>query len=172
MANRDHPCRVLFDELCGLSQVYSLSPPACFMSDLYVNSRLTIAEKEITITAARSSGPGGQNVNKVNSKITLRWSPSKCQDLNSQWCRRLITRYGNRINREGELVLHSEQYRDQGRNLADVRQKLISMLLECQSAPKSRKATRPTRASQRRRLDQKTRQSEKKQNRRRPQRDE
>jgi ribosome-associated protein len=142
------------------------------MADLYVNSRLTIAEKEITITAARSSGPGGQNVNKVNTKITLRWSPSQCPELNSSWCRRFVTRHGNRINREGELVLHSEQYRDQGRNLADVRQKLVDMLLECQSAPKPRKATRPTRASQRRRLDQKSRQSQKKLNRRRPSRDE
>lgn len=135
------------------------------MADLYVNSRLTIAEKEISISAARSSGPGGQNVNKVNSKVTLRWSPARCEELDAAWCRRFVTRYGNRINREGQLVLHSEQYRDQGRNLADVRQKLASMLLECQSAPKLRKATRPTRGSQRRRLEQKSRQSQKKQNR-------
>jgi ribosome-associated protein len=141
------------------------------MSDLYVNPRLTIAEKEITITAARSSGPGGQNVNKVNSKVTLRWSPARCDGLNADWRRRFVTRHGNRINREGELVLHSERYRDQGRNLTDVRQKLTEMLLECQAAPKPRKATRPTRSSQRRRLDEKSRQSQKKQNRRKPTRD-
>ena len=141
------------------------------MAELYVNSRLTIAEKEISISAARSSGPGGQNVNKVNSKVTLRWSPKRCEMLDVAWCRRFVTRYGNRINRDGELVLHSEQYRDQGRNLADVRQKLASMLLECQSPPKPRKATRPTRGSQRRRLEQKSRQSQKKQNRRSPGRD-
>jgi ribosome-associated protein len=145
----------------------SLSNTACVMADLYVNSRLTIAEKEITITAARSSGPGGQNVNKVNSKVTLRWSPSRCNPLPDDWRRRFVTRHGNRINRGGELVLHSEQYRDQGRNLADVRQKLANMLLECQSAPKTRKATRPTRSSQRRRLDEKSRQSQKKLGRRR-----
>lgn len=141
------------------------------MSDLYVNPRLTIAEKEITITAARSSGPGGQNVNKVNSKVTLRWSPAQCEQLNPAWRRRFVARFGNRINREGELVLHSERYRDQGRNLTDVRQKLTEMLLECQAAPKLRKATRPTRSSQRRRLDEKSRQSQKKQNRRKPTRD-
>ena len=138
------------------------------MSDLLINSRLTIGEKEITITAARSSGPGGQNVNKVNSKVTLRWSPARCDQLSGDWCRRFVTRHGNRINRDGELVLHSERYRDQGRNLTDVRQKLTEMLLECQAAPKLRKATRPTRGSQRRRLDQKRRQSQKKQNRRKP----
>ncbi len=135
------------------------------MSDLYVNSRLTIAESELTITRARSSGPGGQNVNKVNSKVTLRWSPQQCAAMDPAWRRRFSARYGNRINRDGELVLHSEKFRDQPRNLADVRQKLVEMLLQCQAAPKKRIATRPTRGSQRRRLDQKTRQSQKKQNR-------
>ncbi len=141
------------------------------MANLYVNSRLTIAEKEITITAARSSGPGGQNVNKVNSKVTLRWSPSQCHALDPQWRRRFIARHGGRINRNGELVLHSEQYRDQSRNLADVRVKLVNLLLECQSAPKTRKATRPTQGSKRRRLEQKRRQSDKKVSRRSPSRD-
>jgi ribosome-associated protein len=141
------------------------------MSDLFVNSRLTISEQEIRITAARSSGPGGQNVNKVNSKVTLRWSPSRCDALDAAWRRRFEARYGGRINREGELVLHSEQYRDQTRNRADVRQKLVEMLLGCQSAPRPRIATRPSRASQRRRLDQKSRQSQKKQSRQKPRRD-
>lgn len=135
------------------------------MHDLYVNSRLTIAEKEISITTARSSGPGGQNVNKVNSKVTLRWSPTRCAGLDPAWRRRFVARQTNRINRDGELVLHSDRYRDQGRNLSDVRQKLVDLLLACQDAPAPRKATRPTRASQRRRLDQKTRQSKKKQDR-------
>lgn len=141
------------------------------MSELRVNSRLTIAEKEIKITTARSGGPGGQNVNKVNSKVTLRWSPSRCAALDPAWRRRFLLRHANRINREGQLVLHSERYRDQGRNLADVRQKLVTMLLESQSAPKSRKATRPTKGSQRRRLEKKQRQSEKKERRRAPSRD-
>lgn len=135
------------------------------MSDLYVNKRLTIAEKELTITAARSGGPGGQNVNKVNSKVTLRWSPSRCPAMPDGWRQRFVRLHGNRINREGELVLHSERYRDQGRNLTDVRQKLLGMLLSCQSAPKKRKATRPTLASKRRRLDAKSRQSKKKRDR-------
>lgn len=135
------------------------------MADLYVNKRLTIAEKEIGITTARSSGPGGQNVNKVNSKVTLHWSPSACEAFDPAWRRRFVSRYGNRINREGKLVLHSEKYRDQGRNLADVRQKLVTLLLDCQDAPTPRKATKPSRSSQRRRMDQKTRTGEKKRSR-------
>ncbi len=138
------------------------------MTDLYINSRLTIAERELGISTARSSGPGGQNVNKVNSKVTLRWNPTECQSFDPAWRRRFLARYSNRVNREGEIVLHSERYRDQGRNLADVRQKLVEMLLECQSPPKTRKATRPTKGSQRRRLNEKRRHSEKKEGRRRP----
>lgn len=135
------------------------------MTDLYVNPRLTIAEKEFTITKARSSGPGGQNVNKVNSKVTLKWSPARCESMSEDWRQRFIRLNRNRINREGELVLHSERYRDQGRNLDDVRQKLVNLLLSCQSPPKKRKPTRPTKASKRRRLDEKSRQGQKKRDR-------
>ena len=141
------------------------------MSDLFVNSRLTIPDNELAVTRARSSGPGGQNVNKVNSKVTLKWSPKDCAGIDAAWRKRFLARHANRINREGQLVLHSERFRDQPRNLADVRQKLVDMLLACQAAPKKRIATRPSRASQRRRLDQKTRQSQKKQARRKDFRD-
>ena len=138
------------------------------MADLYINPRLTIPDKQLAVSAARSSGPGGQNVNKVNSKVTIRWSPGACAEIPTDWRNRFLARFSNRINREGELVLHSEKYRDQGRNLADVRQRLVEMLLDCQSAPRRRKPTRPTLGSQRRRLDQKTQQSQKKQRRRKP----
>lgn len=132
------------------------------MADLYVNKRLTLLEKDIAISTARSSGPGGQNVNKVNSKVTLHWSPGACEALDPAWRRRFVARNANRINKDGFLVLHSEKYRDQGRNLSDARQKLIDLLLECQDAPTVRKATRPTRSSQRRRMDEKSRRGEKK----------
>ena len=138
------------------------------MADLFVNSRLTIPDRQLMMSTARSSGPGGQNVNKVNSKVTLHWNPAQCDQLDEAWLRRLKSRYGNRMNRDGQIVLHSDKYRDQWRNLANVRQKLVEMLLECQAPPKVRKATRPTKGSQRRRLDNKRRNSEKKQRRRRP----
>lgn len=137
------------------------------MSGLYINARLTIPESELQVSTARSSGPGGQNVNKVNSKVVLRWNPGQCMSLDPAWCRRFVARHGNRINREGEIVLHSDRYRDQGRNLGDVRQKLVAMLLECQSPPKIRKATRPTKGSQRRRLEEKRQHAQKKEGRRR-----
>ena len=132
------------------------------MADLYVNSRLTIPSDEISISTARSSGPGGQNVNKVNSKVTLHWSPGNCAALRADWRRRFVASYANRINREGHVVISSQQYRDQTRNLADVRQRLANMLLSCQNPPKPRRETRPTLGSKRRRLEQKRQQSQKK----------
>ncbi|TWU27038.1 Peptidyl-tRNA hydrolase ArfB [Novipirellula galeiformis] len=141
------------------------------MNDLFVNARLSIPAAELNFTAARSSGPGGQNVNKVNSKVTLRWSMADCPGFNLGWRRRFTTRYQNRITREGELVLHSERYRDQARNLADARSKLAEMLLACQAPPTPRKATKPTRGSQRRRLDKKRQNSQKKSDRRGPRAD-
>ncbi len=136
------------------------------MSDLYVNPQLTIPAAEITTSAVRSSGPGGQNVNKVNSKITLRWSPTKCELINDGWRDRFIALYANRINKEGELVLHSDSYRDQPANLADARYRLVEMLLECRLAPKRRRKTRPTLGSKRRKKEAKTQLSQKKQSRR------
>jgi len=138
------------------------------MSDLIVTQRFTIASADLPWSAARSSGPGGQNVNKVNSKVTLRWKPVLQTGFDEGWHRRFTTRFATRINREGELVLHSELTRDQSRNLADVRSRLLSMLLECRQPPKTRKATRPSLGSKRRRLEGKRRQSAKKQLRSRP----
>lgn len=138
------------------------------MADLYVNRRLTIRDAELDTTAARSSGPGGQNVNKVNSKVTLKWSPGSCEALDPQWRKRLTSRYRNRINRDGQLVLSSQRFRDQVRNLSDVRGRLVEMLRSCESPPKKRKATRPTAGSKRRRLKQKKITSQKKQRRQPP----
>ncbi len=136
------------------------------MSDLYVHPSLTIPDSELTVTASRSSGPGGQNVNKVNSKVTLRWAPEQSAVIDPQWRERFVQRFSNRINNEGELVLHSDRHRDQPSNLADVRYRLIEMLLEVRKPPQKRKRTRPTLGSKRRRLKNKKEHSQKKQSRR------
>jgi ribosome-associated protein len=138
------------------------------MEDLGVNSRLTIPAAQLVATYSRSSGPGGQNVNKVNSRVTLRWQVDGQPLLAHGWRQRLQARFASRISREGELVVHSEKYRDQPRNLADCRQRLAELLRECAAPPVQRKKTRPTMASQRRRLDDKRRQSQKKSHRRGP----
>jgi ribosome-associated protein len=104
----------------------------------------------------------------VNSKATLRWRPADSPSLPADVRQRFLERHSNRITVAGELVINSQKYRDQGRNVADCLEKLRSMLLEVAVAPKMRRPTRPTLASQQRRRDNKVLQSKKKQARRMP----
>jgi ribosome-associated protein len=133
---------------------------------LVVNSRLKIPLREFRFTFARSSGPGGQNVNKLNTKALLRWPVVRSPSLPEAVRRRLLARYCRRVTAEGDLLISSQRFRDAGRNLADCLEKLRAMLAEVATAPKPRRATRPTRASARARLDQKRKHSQKKRRRR------
>ncbi len=127
-----------------------------------VNEKLQIPLREFHFQFARSSGPGGQNVNKVASKAVLRWdmaaSPSVTEDVKH----RLRARHPRRMTLEGEVVIASSRFRDQGRNVADCLEKLRSALAEASSPPKLRRPTRPTRASIEKRLQDKRARSEKK----------
>ncbi len=138
------------------------------MQDLFVNNRLTIPASELQVQYSRSSGPGGQNVNKVSSRVTLRWQVQEQPLLPPAWQARLLARHGNKVTREGQLVLHSDRYRDQLRNLNDCRSRLLQILLECATAPVPRIATKPTLASERRRVEGKRRLAQKKEGRRNP----
>jgi ribosome-associated protein len=129
---------------------------------LVVNSRLKIPLREFRFSFTRSSGPGGQNVNKVNTKATLRWSVRGTPSLSQPVRRRLLAKYGRRVNAQGELVISSQRFRDAGRNVADCLEKLRKMLAEVAVAPRARRPTKPTAASVRRRLDQKRKHSQKK----------
>ena len=135
------------------------------MPALVVKEGLVIPEDQLRWTFARSSGPGGQNVNKVNSKAVLRWLPPTDFLPPAAWARfrKLADRY---FTVEGEVVIASDEYRDQLRNTERSRDKLRVLLLTALVAPKRRVATRPTRSSRLRRLDDKRRSSEKKQSRR------
>jgi len=141
------------------------------MSDLSVTPRFVISDSALSWSASRSGGPGGQNVNKVNSRVTLRWKPQPQKGFDDQWCHRFKKRYANRINQEGEFILHSDKTRDQIRNLADVRARLVAMLLECRLPPKKRTPTRPTLGSKKRRIEAKKQLSQKKRLRGTPRRD-
>ena len=135
---------------------------------LVVNNRLKIPLREFRFTFARSSGPGGQNVNKLNTKALLHWAVMKSPSLPEAMRQRLLAKHRRRVNSEGELQIVSQRFRDAGRNVADCLEKLRRMLAEAAVPPKPRKPTRPTRASVRRRLDQKRRRSRKKQQRQPP----
>ncbi len=129
---------------------------------LVINPRLKIPLREFQFTFARSSGPGGQNVNKVSTKATLRWPLLTSRSLPEPVRRRMLAKYGSRVTAQGDLLIRSQRFRDAGRNVADCLEKLRKMLAEAAVPPKRRKPTNPTKASARRRLDQKRRQSQKK----------
>ncbi len=133
---------------------------------LVVNSKIKIPLREFTFTFSRSSGPGGQNVNKLNTKALLRWPVRSSASLPEAVRRRLIAKYHRRITSDGDLLIGSQRFRDAGRNVADCLEKLRAMLREAAAAPKRRKPTRPTRASVERRLDDKKKASQKKRQRR------
>ncbi len=126
---------------------------------LVVNERLSVPLREFSFEFARSGGPGGQNVNKVASKATLRWAVERSPSLPEEVRRRFVAKHHRRINSDGELVLSSQRFRDQGRNVADCLEKLRAMLAEAAKRPKTRRRTRPTKASKQRRLDEKRRRS-------------
>jgi ribosome-associated protein len=133
---------------------------------LIVNSRLRIPLAEIQFTFARSSGPGGQNVNKVSSKAVLRWAVVSSPSLPEAVRRRFLTKYRRRVTSEGELLMTSQRFRDAGRNVTDCLEKLRVMLADAADAPTPRRPTKPTKGSVRRRLDNKRKLSQKKQGRR------
>jgi ribosome-associated protein len=132
---------------------------------LTISPTLRIPLREFVISYARSSGPGGQNVNKVNSKALLRWSVATSPSLPESVRQRLLARHGRQISESGDLLVVSQRFRDAGRNVADCLEKLRAMLSEAASPPRQRKSTRPTRGSVQRRLDEKRRKAKKKEQR-------
>lgn len=135
---------------------------------LTVNHRIQIPETEFDFSFARSGGPGGQNVNKVNSQAIMRWDVTRTNSLPADVHRRFLARFGHRLTKEGILILRSQRYRDQGRNIADCMERLRQMVLAVVDAPVQRRPTKPSRGAKQRRLKEKKIKSEKKQSRRRP----
>ena len=120
-----------------------------------INEQVSIPEDELSWSFARSGGPGGQNVNKVASKAVLRWRLSDNTTLPEEARARLRGQQRRRITTEGELLITSQEHRDQERNREECINKLREMVLKALTAPKARKATRPTRGSKKRRLAEK-----------------
>jgi ribosome-associated protein len=139
---------------------------------LQINSQIAIPRGEFRFSFVRSSGPGGQNVNKVASKAVLRWHVTASHALPDEVRERLVARSGRRINDRGELVLTSQRYRDRGKNIADCLEKLRNLVITALTVPKRRKKMRIPKGARETRLRQKRATSEKKQRRGRPTLDE
>lgn len=113
---------------------------------------IRIADDELSITYVRSSGPGGQNVNKTSSKAVVRWNVRSAPGVRDDVKARFLARFGSRVTAAGDVLITSDRHRDQPRNLEDCLAKLTAMLSEVAAAPRRRKATRPGRAARERRI--------------------
>lgn len=135
---------------------------------LTVTRSLSIPLGEFEFVASRSSGPGGQNVNKVSSKIQLRWKIAESPSLSDTQCEAITEHCKRRITRDGILQIASERFRDQPKNRADVLSKLTSLLQDALRPPTTRKKTRVPRGVKEKRLRDKRHRSERKAGRRAP----
>ena len=125
------------------------------MDDLIVSPALVIPAAELRLSFSRSGGPGGQNVNKVATKVELRWAPAASAALAAPDRERLLRRLAGRLTGDGDLVVTSSRTRDQARNREDARRKLASLILGAVARPKLRKRTTPTPSAIQERLRQK-----------------
>lgn len=128
----------------------------------------TVPESEMHLEFVRSSGPGGQKVNKTSSKAQLRWSVRESRAFTEEQKTLIREAAGNRLNNEDEIVLSSQTERSQMQNREDVTLRLQELVADALTPQKERKETRVSRSQKERRLDDKRRAGEKKQNRRPP----
>lgn len=133
---------------------------------LVITSRVLLPESELTVRAVRSSGPGGQNVNRVSTKVELTFDLPGSSALDAAVKARLAALAKHRLDAEGRLVVTSQLTRSQVQNLEDARQKLAALVRAALAVPKRRRPTRPSRGAKERRLSDKRREGDKKRERR------
>jgi ribosome-associated protein len=119
---------------------------------LEIGTAIRIPDEELVERFVRSSGPGGQNVNKVASAVELRFDAAASPSLPEPVKARLLARRDRRITDEGVVVISAQRFRTQERNREDARERLAALIEAATHVPKARVATRPTRASKERRL--------------------
>ncbi len=129
---------------------------------ILVTDNVLIPETALTMTAVRASGPGGQNVNKVASKVDVRVDVAAITGLDDGARNRLMLKIASRLDAEGKLRVTSQKTRDQLKNIADAHEKIRALVAAALIAPTARKPTRPTRGSVKRRLEEKKHEAQRK----------
>ena len=119
---------------------------------IVVTPEITLDDDELVETFIRASGPGGQNVNKVSSAVQLRFDVRRSRSLPDAVAVRLMKLAGRRLTHDGVLVLTAQRFREQERNRADARNRLVALIAAAAVAPVKRRVSRPTAGSAQRRL--------------------
>ena len=133
-----------------------------------ISNRVVVPGSELSLSFARSGGPGGQHVNKTATKVVLRWNARGSSALSEEDLRWLEKRLEKRLTTDGDLLVTVETHRDQKRNIEVALSRFEAMVRMAIRRPVPRKKTKPSRAARQRRLDEKKRRSARKQERRRP----
>jgi ribosome-associated protein len=132
------------------------------LDDLVIRPGLVVPARCFEWTAVRASGPGGQNVNKVSSKVDLRFDFEHCPALSPDVRGRLRTLAANRLDASGRIAIAAQTERDQTRNLEHALERIATLIRAALERPRKRRPTRPSAGSRKRRLLEKRQQSEKK----------
>lgn len=131
-----------------------------------INDRIALREDELEERFVRSSGPGGQNVNKVSTAVQLRFDAAGSPSLTHAVRTRLLRMAGSRASTSGVILIMADRFSSQSRNRADAVARLVELIAKAAQPVKARRSTRPTRASRERRLVDKKQRGETKRNRR------